>query len=228
MRIHVLLAPAGPLPGGSGVTAVVVDVLRATSTLTAALANGAARVIEAATVDEGFAVRDRNPGSLLCGERDGRIVAGFDLGNSPFEYPRERVAGRTLVFASTNGSQALRLAAGAKRRVLAAFVNLAAVAERVRGAREIAIVCAGKLGRFALEDAACAGLLVRRLRAHGGEPHGAAAALAERIAPSDPGSVRALVEGAAHALYLRSLGAEFARDVAFCARLDAIDQAFEV
>ncbi len=178
-------------------------------------------------MDEGFALRDRNPGSLLCGEREGRIVEGFDLGNSPFEYTRERVAGRTLVFASTNGSQALRLAAGA-RRVLAAFVNLAAVVERVKSERELVIVCAGKEGRFALEDAACAGLLVRRLRGHGGRPEGANASLVERIAPSNADEVRTLVEGAAHALYLRSLGPEFVRDVAFCAQLDTIDRAFEV
>lgn len=227
LKIHVRLTPVGLLPGGGGSVVVVIDVLRATSTLTQALANGAASVIEAATVDEAFALRDRHPGSLLCGEREGRIIPGFDLGNSPFEYDADRVTGKTLVFASTNGSQALRLGAG-HRRVLAAFVNLSAVVERLRTVREIVIVCAGKLGGFSLEDAACAGMLVRRLREPRGEPLGAEAAIAERVAPSDGDGVRALVEGCDHGLYLRSLGAEFARDVAWCGRIDTIDQAFEV
>ena len=206
---------------------MIIDVLRATSTLTQAFANGASRVIEAATVDEAFALRERHPGSLLCGEREGRIIPGFDLGNSPFEYTSERVAGKTLVFASTNGSQALRLAAG-RTRILAAFVNLSAVVERLRGAPGIVIVCAGKLGEPSIEDTACAGLLVRRLREHGGEPEGEAAALAEREAPHDAAAIRGVVEDSEHGRYLASLGAEFARDVAWCARLDVIDQSFDV
>ena len=227
MRIHVLPAPVGPLPGPSDATAVIIDVLRATSTLTRALANGAARVIEAATVDEAIVLGQRHPGSLLCGEREGRIIPGFDLGNSPFEYTNERVAGKTLVFASTNGSQALRLAAG-RTRILAAFVNLSAVVERLRGAPEIVIVCSGKLGEPSIEDTACAGLLVRRLRDHGGEPVGAEAALAERDALPNEAAIREVVEGSEHGRYLWSLGAEFASDVAWCASLDVIDQVFEV
>jgi 2-phosphosulfolactate phosphatase len=226
MRVEVRLTPSGP-PVTSGATLVAVDVLRATSTLTCALAHGAARVLEAASVEEGFAIRDRNPGSLLCGERDGRIVPGFDLGNSPFEYPAERVSGRTLVFASTNGSQALRLGRTADRRVLAAFVNLEAAVAKMRDAARVVIVCAGKLGAFALEDAACAGLLVERLRAAGARVEGTAATLAARLAPRDADGVRALVEGSAHGLWLRSLGPEFARDVEFCAGLDTLDCAFE-
>ena len=227
MRIHVLPAPVGPLPGDPGATAVIIDVLRATSTLTQALAHGASRVIEAATVEEAIALGHRHPGSLLCGEREGRIIPGFDLGNSPFEYTSERVAGKALVFASTNGSQALRLAAG-RTRILAAFVNLSAVVERLRSASEIVIVCSGKLGEPSIEDTACAGLLVRHLREHGGEPDGEAATLAERDAPHEPSAIRDLVEDSEHGRYLRGLGAEFARDVMWCARLDALDQAFEV
>ena len=227
MRSHVLPAPRGPLPGGPGATTVIIDVLRATSTLTQALANGASRVIEATTVDEAFALREKNSGSLMCGEREGRIIPGFDLGNSPFEYTSQRVKGRSLIFASTNGSQALRLAAG-RTRVLAAFVNLSAVVARLRGEREVVIVCAGKLGEPAVEDMACAGLLVRRLRDHGGRPEGEAATSAERDAPDDPSAIRALVEGSEHGRYLRSLGEEFARDVTWCGQLDAMDQAYEV
>ncbi len=226
MRVSVLFSPAGAAVGGP--CAVIVDVLRATTTLTVALAHGARGVIPAATPEEALALRSALPGTLACGERDGRKVPGFDLGNSPFEYTAERVGGATLAFASTNGSLAMLAARGAGRRVLAAFINAAAVVESVRGERAITILCAGKLGRFSLEDAACAGLLIARLAAVGGVPGNAAARLACTLAPRDAGEVRALVEGAAHARDLRSMGAAYARDLAFCAGLDTSDRAFEV
>jgi 2-phosphosulfolactate phosphatase len=164
---------------------------------------------------------------LLCGEREGRRIEGFDLGNSPFEYPVTAVSGRPLIFASTNGSLAMVAARHARRRILAAFVNLHAVVEGLHGESRIVIVCAGKLGGFALEDAACAGLLVERLIGLGVHVEGPGAELARRLAPHNGSEVRALVQGAAHGRYLRTLGPEFARDVEFCAGLDALDQAFE-
>lgn len=226
MRVSVLLSPADAVVDGP--CAVVIDVLRATTTLTVALAHGARTVIPTATPAEALALRASRPGTLACGERDGRIVPGFDLGNSPFEYTAERVAGRTLAFASTNGSQAMLAAAGARRRVLAAFVNAAAVVEAIRHERRLTIVCAGKLGAFSLEDAACAGLLLARLAAHGGVPEGAAARLALALAPRDAAEVRALVEGAAHARDLASMGPEYARDLELCAGLDTQERAFDL
>jgi 2-phosphosulfolactate phosphatase len=234
----VLAAPAAPdaVPrtGGPvvpvlkpGAVVLVIDVLRATTVLSEALANGAAGVIEAATVDEAFALGARHPGSLLCGERDNRVVPGFDLGNSPYEYTRERVSGRTLVFASTNGSQALRLAAG-RRRVLASFRNLTAAAERVRDTRDVVIVCSGKLGRFSLEDVACGAMVAARLETRGASPADPASAFARTLAPRDADDVRRVVEGSSHGRYLRTLGAAYARDVAFCSELDTLDQAFEI
>ena len=227
MRVEVRLTPTGP-PVSSPATLVAVDVLRATTTLTLAFVHGAARVVEAVSVDEGFALRGQHPDSLLCGERDGRIVPGFDLGNSPFEYTPQRVGGRTLVFASTNGSLALRLGRTANRRVLASFVNLEAAAAALRDAAHVVIVCSGKLGAFALEDAACAGALVHRLKAAGARVEGTAAAMVADLAPRDATAVRAVVEGSAQGLWLRSLGPEFARDVEYCATIDALDRAFAV
>ncbi len=224
MRVSVLLSPAGVEVGGP--CAVIVDVLRATTTLTVALARGARGVVPAATPGEALALRARGPDTLACGERDGRIVPGFDLGNSPFEYTTERVAGRTLAFASTNGSLALLAARRARHRWLAAFVNAGAVVERVRGESEVTIVCAGKLGGFCLEDAACAGLLIARLEPHGGVATGAAARLARTLAPRNADDVRALVAGAAHARDLCAMGDAWRRDLAFCAGLDTLGEAF--
>jgi len=202
--------------------AVVIDVLRASSTLARAFEQGAARVIAAATVAEAFELKRRHPQALLCGEREGRPVPGFDLGNSPLEYGRERVAGRTLVFASTNGSQALRLAASASCTLLGAFVNAAAVVERVAAEREVWLVASGKLGRTSLEDLACAGWLARALVGRGFRAASPAARLVEALAPADADGVRRLVQGASQGRYLRSLGPSFAADVEFCATLDSL------
>ena len=226
-RVSVLLTPGGgTVPPRA--TAVVVDVLRAASVLTLARLHGARAILAVGTPEEALALRARHPGALLCGERDGRRIVGFDLGNSPFEYGFETVGGRTLIFASTNGSQALLAARGARRRVLGAFVNASAVLETVAGDEEVIIVCSGKLGGYALEDAAFAGWLVERLAARGARVAGAAAAFARRTAPRDAADVRALVQGASHGRYLRSMGPGYARDVEFCAALDTIEQAFGV
>ena len=221
-------APAGWPRDARRWTAVAIDVLRATSTLTVALQNGVRRVLPAATPGEAFAWRDREPDALLCGEREGRRVEGFDLGNSPFEYTREVVAGRTLVFASTNGSLALRSIAGCGLLLAGAFVNASAVVRALSGRPFVLLACAGKLGTFALEDAALAGWICERLAADGARLEGAAARFVRSLAPRDAAGVRALVQGSAHGRYLRSLGLEYARDVEFCAGLDTISQAFEV
>lgn len=235
MRVSVLLAVPGPESAGApaiavpaSAAAVIVDVLRATTTLTVALSHGAAGVTPAATPEEAFALRARAPGSLLCGEREGLRIPGFDLGNSPYEYGEDAVRGRRLIFASTNGSIALRAAAGACRRVLAAFVNLEAVVGRLSGEREVVILASGKLGRFALEDAACAGRLCARLRERGATLSGPEARMAESLAPRGREETLALVQGCSHGRYLRSLGPAFARDVELCGSLDAMSEVFEV
>jgi len=221
-----------PVPGHDPIprdaVAVIVDVLRATTTLTQALANGARGVLPASSVEEAFDLKRRHPAALLCGEREGRKVDGFDLGNSPLEVTPAVVAGRTLIFASTNGSIAMRRAAGARRRLLAAFVNASAVVAALAGERRVVIVCAGKLGRFALEDTLLAGWLCARLVERGGSPRGPAARLVLALAPRDAGEVRALVQGASHGRYLRTLGPDYAADVEVASGLDTIDRVFDL
>ncbi|NOT33703.1 MAG: 2-phosphosulfolactate phosphatase, partial [Candidatus Eisenbacteria bacterium] len=207
-----MLQPHEARPRGPLEAALVVDVLRATTTLTAALSNGAREVIPVATPAEGFAARARRPDALLCGERGGRIVDGFDLGNSPFEYTAERVRGRTLVFASTNGSLAL-LAARGLRRVPASFANLTAAVDRVWRASGIVIVCAGKEGAFALVQPR--------------DQQAGAGSVLERECTFLAGAVRSLVEGSRHGRDLSAMGRDYARDVTWCATLDSMSAAFE-
>ena len=163
-EVHVHLtpqmAPADRLAGG---VAVVVDVLRATTTIVHALAAGCTCVRPCAEVDEARRLADSLPAGkvLLCGERDGKPLPGFDLGNSPREYTAARCRGAALVLTTTNGTRALLHAAAAERVLLAGFVNFSAACEQLRReARPIHVVCAGDAGAAALEDALLAGAFV--------------------------------------------------------------------
>jgi 2-phosphosulfolactate phosphatase len=222
-RVRVALVPPAPGSLPPEACAAAIDVLRATTTLGRARVNGAARIEPFADPEAALAFRDGHPGTLACGERDGRIVPGFDLGNSPGEYARERVAGRTLAFASTNGSRALLAAARCRRRWLASFANLSAVVDVVAGESDVWLVCAGKLGRFALEDAACAGTIAARLVTRGATLANDAARLAAALACTSASEVSALVAGSDHGRWLTSLGEPFAADVRECAALDSLD-----
>jgi 2-phosphosulfolactate phosphatase len=150
----------------AGVTAIVLDVVRASTTIVAALAGGARAVLPVATPEEARALgRQGEAGPVLVGgERGGAPPPGFDHGNSPAEYTPDRVRGRTVVFTTTNGTRALLAVAGARRIAVGGFVNAAAVARWAAAEPgDVLLVCAGEKGRFCLEDAVCAGLLVSRL-----------------------------------------------------------------
>ncbi len=224
-RVRVALVPPAPDSLPPEACAVAVDVLRATTTLAVALGNGAARVLPFASTREALEYRDANPGALACGERDGRIVEGFDLGNSPVEYTRERVGGRTLAFASTNGSRAMLAASRCPRRFLVSFANLTASLEALAAERDVWIICAGKEGRPAVEDTACAGTLAQRLHERGATLANLEAHHAAKLACHSADEVRALVERAEHARWLITLGEAFAADVRYCATLDSLDSA---
>ncbi len=144
---------------------VVVDVLRATTTLLEALANGARGVYPMPSTEEAVKLAQTlgRDDTLLCGERKGSKVEGFDLGNSPREFTREAVEGKRLVMSTTNGTRALTVGQHGQRLIACAFTNLGAVARRVQGSDRVVIICAGREGRFSLDDALCAGHLVRRI-----------------------------------------------------------------
>ena len=151
---------------------VVFDVLRATSTIVTALHNGAKAAIPVAEISEALALRQKLPGVLLGGERDGvKIRASqtgggdFDLGNSPREYTPEIVRGKTIVSTTTNGTRALRACAGAKTILAASFLNLTATAEFIRQLqpKQILLVCAGTRENMADEDVLAAGALCEML-----------------------------------------------------------------
>lgn len=156
---------------GGGV-AVVIDVLRATSVITVALGNGASGVVPASTVEEARAMAERlgRTDVILGGERNADLIPGFDLGNSPQTYTRGRVAGKTVVLTTTNGTLALRNAATARMVIVASMLNYRAAARLAhkRGAgAKVTIVCSGNYGLPTLEDNLCAALIAKELETFG-------------------------------------------------------------
>ncbi len=146
---------------------MVIDVLRASTTIATALAHGAAGVLPVADLAEARALAARlGPGTLLGGERGGVRIEGFDLGNSPREYTPQRVAGKTIVITTTNGTAALHACRDAREILVGAIVNRAAVADAVRrlttgvGRADVHLVCAGTDGVVSGEDVLAAGAIL--------------------------------------------------------------------
>lgn len=171
MKIDVFYTPLGLNAGDlTGRAVVVIDVLRATSTIVTALAAGAKAIVPAASSEEAVRLTanlEKN-GILLAGERRLLKVEGFALGNSPREMTKEAVAGKTVFLATTNGTPALLAAAGGDPVLVAAALNFSAVAERARSLfaerGDLVVICAGRDKQFALEDAYTAGRLIKAVK----------------------------------------------------------------
>jgi 2-phosphosulfolactate phosphatase len=214
VQVHVAFTPDEQTPAPIG---IVVDVLRATSTMTQALASGYRRVLCCAEIDEARALAGREASAKLAGERRLEHIEGFDFGNSPRELASEPAA-ETLILTTTNGTRLLVSAADRFERVyIGSLLNLDAVAAAAREERrDVAVLCAGVLGELALDDAYCAGRIARAL---GGEPEDSAQA-AIRLADSFAGPVEGL--GASRsAANLRRAG--LAADIEWCARESVLD-----
>jgi 2-phosphosulfolactate phosphatase len=167
MTIDVFFSPAVIDEASvEGRTAVVIDVIRATSSLTEALANGARAIFPTVSTEEAVKLASSlgREDTLLCGERKGLKVEGFDLGNSPAEYTEEVVGGKQLVMTTTNGTRAFVAVEGAERVLAASYMNLTAVAKALEGVSNLVIACSGRENRFSLDDALCAGMLIQSLR----------------------------------------------------------------
>jgi 2-phosphosulfolactate phosphatase len=227
VRVDVHFAPAVVTAADMhGRVVVVIDVLRASTTMAVALHNGARNIIPCESSDEvvvrakSFERRD----VLLAGERRMVAIPGFDLGNSPREMTPAVVGGKTILLTTTNGTGALLATQGAREVVVASYVNFSAVLSMLRAATrgdaDIAIICAGKDRTFALEDATCAGHFVRGIKRRRDSVvlgDGAQAALLlDRRYAQDLGS---LFNDAEHARALANAG--FGDDLQVCAAVDS-------
>jgi len=153
-----------------GDTAVVIDVLRASTTIVYAMDAGVLEIAPCLGVSDALAMASQFPDDhrILGGERDGERIDGFDLGNSPEDYSPERVGGKTLVFTTTNGTRAMFRAETAAEVLIAAFVNVSAVVQELIRRDRIHIICAGTKGQISDDDVLLAGLLVERLQRQSG------------------------------------------------------------
>jgi len=228
--------PPGATAGGIG---VVIDVLRASTTMITALSGGAERVVPVAEVSEARRrAAEIGPGAVLGGERAGIRIEGFDLGNSPAEYVAERVAGKTVVITTTNGTAALAACTAAREVLVGAIVNRSAVAATARRLAEreacgsVHLVCAGTDGLVTAEDVLGAGAILdaaaRHPRAADDEldPAAVAARAAFRaLAAAHPADLPAALESTCAAApggaNLVSLG--MSADIAFAARIDTLE-----
>lgn len=146
---------------------VIIDVFRATSTIAAALHNGAAYVHPVASVEECIELGKNTPNSLTAGERDGKVAAGLEYGNSPLEYPRSFVEHRPLVLTTTNGTRLLHMVQDADDIITGSFLNLTAVCDFLLGQnKNVLLGCAAWKDRFNLEDTLFAGAVVNRIGEH--------------------------------------------------------------
>lgn len=164
--LEVCLSPALlHLYNTKGAVVVIIDIFRATSTITASLHNGAECVIPVASVSDCIAIGASIPNSLTAGERDGKVAEGLQYGNSPLEYPSSFVKGKTLVLTTTNGTRLLHMVQDAADIVIGSFLNLSAVCDYLLSQnKNVLLGCASWKDKFNLEDTLFAGAVVHRLQ----------------------------------------------------------------
>lgn len=207
-----------------GRTVIVIDVLRACSTIATALQNGARAVVPVLDMAQAGKIASNMDSSMyrLGGERGGKKIEGYHMGNSPLEYTRDAVEGRDIILNTTNGTKALTRARGAKHLLAGSLLNASRLIEFVREANvDVTIICAGRQDRLALEDTLCAGLLLHRLW-DGHEPDvvSDAAHTVYTQYLHDRNDIDALLHRCNHARHLVESG--FGDDVDYCLNIDAL------
>jgi len=218
-NLEVCLTPALlPLFNIEGSVVVVIDIFRATSSICYGIENGAEAIIPVAKVEECAAYREMGLDYLLAAERDGKVVDGFDFGNSPFSYTKEKVDGKTIVLTTTNGTHALHLSISAKRIVIGSFLNLTALCNWLKTQQEdILLVCAGWKNNFNLEDTLFAGAVAHQLGA-GEYKHDDASIAALDLYNLAKENLDGYLKKTSHSERLKQLGIE--ADIAFCLNVD--------
>lgn len=217
LKVEVCLSPALlPLYQLENSVVVVIDIFRATSSICYGIENGVEAIIPVSKIEECAAYH--GTGHLLAAERNGEVVEGFDFGNSPFAYSPEKVAGKTVVLTTTNGTHAIQLSRNAKRIVIGSFLNLSALSQWLIEEKEnILLVCAGWKNNFNLEDTAFAGAVVNKLKSDRYLLDDAAIA-AEDLYLQAQSDLSGFLSRSSHSERLKRLGIE--EDIAFCLNID--------
>ncbi|MGC8594516.1 MAG: 2-phosphosulfolactate phosphatase [Candidatus Kryptoniota bacterium] len=224
MRVEVLFTPAevDELSMRSK-NVVIIDVLRASSTICTALTNGAKEIIPTPDVESATKIASNlSPDShLLGGERQGKRIDGFHLGNSPLEYSAEKVAGKTIVFTTTNGTGAIYKCRYASVAIIGSFLNLSAVVQVMRETgNEWTILCAGQQANFSIEDAACAGMILSKLNTSQLAETDDAGLTCMILYKNFKGNILRMMKKSSHGQYLISIGMK--EDLKYCSEVDKL------
>jgi len=207
---------------------VVLDVLRASSTITVALNNGAREVIPVASIESAVKISGSLFGevTLRGGERNGKTIEGFNLGNSPLEYSEAAVKGKSIIYCTTNGSVAMSKSRYARTLIIGSFLNLTTVVDFIREEnKDFLFICAGRintLGYFSLEDAVCAGMMIQKLmKIESVELNlSDSAKAAHALYKSFGRSILKMLKSSEHGKFLIEVG--FADDLKVCAAVDSV------
>ncbi len=206
-------------------TVVVIDVLRASSTIVTALMNGAKAIIPVGDMGEASKIAQNvdSKNYLLCGEKDGVTIDGYDLGNSPAEYTKEIVGGKRLIFNTTNGTKAIKKSLGSSDVYIASFLNVGAVVKALENdERDVVLICAGWKGRLSFEDMLLAGNIIHLL-GDGQLPENTrdGAKVAFGLFDKYGDNITAVVHQSNHAERLRTLN--ISSDIDYCCQIDITD-----
>jgi 2-phosphosulfolactate phosphatase len=218
-NLDVCLTPALiPLYKVEDYTVVIIDIFRATSSICYGIENGAEAIIPVSEVEECAAYREKGVDYLLAAERNGEVVAGFDFGNSPFSYTPEKVAGKTVVLTTTNGTHALHLSRSAKQVLIGSFLNITSLCNYLKSQQgNILLVCAGWHNNFNLEDTLFAGAVIEQLKDSGYTLDDPAIA-ANDLFQIGKNDISKYLGKTSHGERLKKLGIE--KDIAFCLQVD--------
>lgn len=201
---------------------VIIDVLRATSVMTTALANGAKAIYPYKDIESVLQNCKKSSSYVLGGERKGLKIEGFDFGNSPLEYTKEAVYGKDVFMTTSNGTRAIEASAnGSKKLYIACFLNIQSVVDKLKAEnQDTVIVCSGTNDEFSLDDALCAGEIIKRLSEKSGIKFSDISLGLKIIAKSSKG-VEETLKGSKHFEYLKSIG--FYGDMNHCFSIDKFD-----
>ena len=208
-----------PFSDLTGKTVVVTDILRATTTITFAIANGATAITPVLTPEDAFRLAADQPNTLIGGERHGVKVDGFDLGNSPREYTEAIVSDRQIALTTTNGTRTLQACRAAERVLVGSFFNLSAIVDQLAQVEgELVLACSGREGGFCTEDTVFAGACVAAL---GETQLTDAAETAKILYQTYRDDLLGMLRNCYHGRYLANIG--LGEDLEFCAQMDIID-----
>jgi 2-phosphosulfolactate phosphatase len=207
---------------------IVLDILRASSTITVALNNGAREIIPVASIESAVKISGSLFGevTLRGGERNGKMIEGFNLGNSPREYGEAAVKGKSIIYCTTNGSVAMAKSRYARTLAVGSFLNLTAITNFIRNEKkDFLFICAGRMntiGNFSLEDAVCAGMMIEKLLKTESlqlELSDSAKA-AHTLSKAYGRSILKMLKTCEHGKYLTEIG--FGEDLKICSQIDSV------